>query len=105
MPKQTIYIAARKYSWSDQFQYAISDTDLTDMYDRDDGTIYKVLEVREIDLPALPSREEMIGAEIDALGRYSKKVMAEAREKVRLIEERIANLRCLEHNPEEDAKS
>ena len=55
----------------------------------------------EVEMPFLPKEETMQG-EIDLLREHLNEIRAEAQQKINRIEERIASLLALTHNPEED---
>lgn len=99
MPTKTIYIAVRKYHWQDEPVIVVDNQDMSDIHADANSSVslYKVLEAREIEVPEIPSQAELNGVEIEGLEKLRQRVQEEAREKVRQINERIANLTCLEH--------
>lgn len=95
---KTLYIALIQYSYEREPNITFVDRDMTDYYAKDAGvTLYKVLEAREIEVPAMPSKAEINGLEIEGLEKNKSEIQRQARSKVKAIEERIANLRCIDH--------
>lgn len=103
--KKTIYIGMIKRTYSNEPYITIQDSDMTEYYRNDDGTVFfELLETQVIDVPDLPSKERLVEIEIDGLQRLAEEIRAETSRKLADINERINNLRCLEHQePADDA--
>lgn len=98
MNTMNIYIAIRKYSWEEKPQMVIDDKDMTEIHAAGGNVaLYKIIEVREIEVPEMPHHHELVAAEIESLTRAQEEVKKEARRKTRAIEERISDLLSLEY--------
>lgn len=97
MPTKTIYIGIIQREWQSAPEHCIHNSDMTSFYREEGDVFYRLLEVREIEVPPMPSKSELNGHMIDVLKEQKEEVQREARRKVKSIEERIANLVCIEH--------
>lgn len=99
--KTTIYIGMLQRNWQNEPDIHITPCDMSEYYENSSDVIfYSLLDEREIEVPDIPSQRDITRMKIDGLERYSEKIKAEARAKVRQIDEQIANLRSLEHMTE-----
>lgn len=103
MPTMTIYIGLIQREWQQEPEYCVHTTDMRDFYAREVDTFYHPLGEREIEVPEPLSRAEINGAMIESLEVRKAAIQDEARAKVKAIEERIANLICLDHLDLEDS--
>lgn len=101
--KKTIYIGLIKRTYSNEPHIIIQDSDMTEYYRNDDGTVFfELLDTQDIDVPDLPSKERLVEIEIEGLQRLAEEIRAETSRKLSSINERINNLRCLEHKDKAD---
>lgn len=101
MPTQTIYIGIIQREWQREPQYCVHMDEMTDFYREQGDVFYRQLEAREIEMPPMPSQAQLNGHMIDVLKEQKEEVQRQARRKVKAIEERIANLVCIEYLEDE----